>query len=504
MRKTYIRTALVVVIGIFLLVGGRDISTAQAEVAKTTKNTLVMEQRGEKSRVITRVPPGKTVKVIAREGRWVKVRYEGRTGWVTRTSLTATTAVRSAPPRRGFVEGRNKKRDFSGSGPGDRVGADTIESDGNDQGGDDEDMSEDGEDEDEARPTRTAVSNSTRGKGKGSSGDDEDGEDEIDESDIYEDSSNQVVLVKALSADLYRRPTSRSTTIRSEAQGTRLVVLKRSTNGQWFLVENASGDQGWIRSSLVGNPDFSYPKMIIRTGAHLGYTRLSQAFASDGQAELGNYEIGTGAASVAVGGDFVYRVTPTIMLDIDVAYTGSYSSPGIHYDGVYGATDLPFMIHEINAGAAGGYNFNSKNGMVAYLRAGYHYNTFRIQEAAINGPQLPSEILQGITLGAHLDIPRLSGDLGLRIGADALPVLASRAQTARFQDGQLDSAFAAWGAVRLTYQLSSQLNVEAAYRYAYAKTTWTGPGQRYTTGAVEESSRRDMTHLLSTGLGTTF
>jgi uncharacterized protein YgiM (DUF1202 family) len=507
----------VVVIGIFVLVAGQDISTAQAEVAKTTKNALVMEQRGEKSRVITRVPPGKTVKVIAREGRWVKVRYQGRTGWVTRTSLTATTAVRSTP-RRGFVEGRTKKRDFSGSGPGDRVGADTVESDGNDTGANSEGASEgaddEGEDEAEAGPTRTAVTDAPEGKASPDNGEDgedggdgEDGEDEIDESDIYEDNSNQVVLVKALSAELYRRPTSRSTAIRSEVQGTRLVVLKRSTNGEWFLVENTGGDQGWIRSSMVGGLDFSYPKMLIRTGAHLGYTRLSQSFASDGLAELANYDIATGAASMAAGGDFLYQVTPVIMLDIDLTYTGTYSSPGIHYDGQLGPTDIAFMTHEINAGAAGGYNFNSKTGMVAYIRAGYHYNTFRIQDyndPAVNRPKLPSEILQGPTFGAHLDIPHLSGKMGMRIGGDVLPVLASRVQTAGFQDGALDSAFAAWGAARLTYQLSSQLSVEAGYRYAYAKTAWTGPSQRNTTGALLESSRRDMTHLLSAGVGAAF
>src|SRR5687768_8597967 len=89
------------------LVGG----TAAADRVRTTKSTKVYKRTGEQSGVVTKVASGKTLEVVARQGRWLKVRINGRTGWVTQSSVVALEA-RDIPRntrRRPFVDGRSTR-----------------------------------------------------------------------------------------------------------------------------------------------------------------------------------------------------------------------------------------------------------------------------------------------------------------------------------------------------------------------------------------------------------
>src|SRR5690242_6304996 len=118
--------------------------TAHAERVRTTKSTKVYKRTGEQSDVVTKVAAGKTLNVVAKQGRWLKVRVNGRTGWVTQSSVVSLEA-RDLPRntrRRPFVDGRSTRRGWGGGAPEDRVGADAIEDDddgGEASGGDDDD-----------------------------------------------------------------------------------------------------------------------------------------------------------------------------------------------------------------------------------------------------------------------------------------------------------------------------------------------------------------------------
>ncbi|KAB2886561.1 MAG: SH3 domain-containing protein, partial [Kofleriaceae bacterium] len=65
------------------LLGG----VAHADRVRTTKTTKVFKRTGEQSGVVTKVAKGKTLQVVAKQGRWLKVRVNGRTGWVTQSSV---------------------------------------------------------------------------------------------------------------------------------------------------------------------------------------------------------------------------------------------------------------------------------------------------------------------------------------------------------------------------------------------------------------------------------
>ncbi len=62
-------------------------ATASAEKVKTNQDTKVLNHPGEQGRVVLKVKSGQNMTVIAKEGRWLKVRVSGRTGYVPRSKV---------------------------------------------------------------------------------------------------------------------------------------------------------------------------------------------------------------------------------------------------------------------------------------------------------------------------------------------------------------------------------------------------------------------------------
>ncbi len=62
---------------------------AAAEELVTTMKAKLHVKPAESSRVVTHVPAGKSVVVIERKGRWLRVRAGRRRGWLTRTTVAA-------------------------------------------------------------------------------------------------------------------------------------------------------------------------------------------------------------------------------------------------------------------------------------------------------------------------------------------------------------------------------------------------------------------------------
>lgn len=556
MTGRYIRT-LSIALGLFLLLAIWPERAAYAEMATIKQNTRVMERKGEKSRVLARVSSGKRVKVLAREGRWAKIRVDGKTGWVKTSSL-------SKPQRKTNRKSRFGRKGKNGTAPGDRVGADAVEGvdappdDGDEssdkQGSgaadDDDDDDDDGDggsgeaddgastsadggegvDDENPEVLRTAAksalrrldqaesqdngdSRDSKQKNRDKSGDDDDDDDDVDAGDDDDDEASDLNLRMVVGADkvaMRREPRSRGKTLHTLYKGATLTVLKRSPDRKWYFIENSNGDQGWIRTSAVNAPGAAgYPQLMVRAGSRMGYSNLTQRFFSDGgpNYELAYYDLRSGAATARLGGDVFYHVTPMIVVGADLFYTNTYSTPGIEYQDANGnQTQTPFMMHELEAGGAVGVDFQDSRGILAYARAGYYYSRFGVSDyddPTVNLARLPSEILNGMVVGGRIEVARLAGPLGLRVGGDViLPMVATRIQTFGLQDGRLVTAEGFWSGAQLTYPIAS-LNVEAGYRFAFAKTIWEGVSQR-PTGALRNAFRKDYTHVISVGVGKAF
>src|SRR5678815_4990093 len=103
---------------------------ADAEKVKTNQTTKLYSRAGEQSPVILKLKPGQTMTVLAKDGRWIKVRVSGRTGWIPRSKVDMPNddeELARNTRRRPFVDGRGTKRGFGGEGgPDDRIGADAT------------------------------------------------------------------------------------------------------------------------------------------------------------------------------------------------------------------------------------------------------------------------------------------------------------------------------------------------------------------------------------------
>lgn len=502
--------------GVLLLVQNPEsftsISTANAETIRATGQTRVMSRPGEGSRVITRVSSGRKMTVLARQGRWIKVRVNGRTGWITRTASVQTVNARATVRRnrrRPFVQGRTtKRRGWSGSAPRDRVGADAT----NEETLDDEEL-----DEEEApkarkvaarkrtRRAKVKVKESRRVARRAS--DDEEEEERSEKKRDSDTLSN--VVVSVAEAKLFQKPNSRSRRVLTVEEGAKLSVVRKSRSGNWMLVRDVDGESGWIRSDEVKGDAYTYPKSLRRGGARLGYTSFGSQFASDGLGEFANYTITTAAANLSVGGDWLYNYSKDYILGVEGSYTGLRASPGVRVANAAGeVADIAFTRHAVQVSGKAGYNMNNKSGMVIFARAGYHYAMTDIhdgQDLVKNLARLPSEVLQGITVGASVEVPKAGEKVGIRLSVDALYPNGKLEQTAGLEDGAVSKVFAAWATGHVIYQWKPDMTLEGIYQYSYTKAEFEGRAmESQRLHQAETAARKDVGHTVMIGVGKTF
>src|ERR1700729_402198 len=118
-------------------------SIASAEKVKTNQDAKLLNHPGEQGAVLLHLKEGQTMTLLSEEGRWLKVRVQGRTGFVPRSKVDMPDKDEIArnTRRRPFVDGRGTKRGFdNGEGPSDRVGADSLSD--TSKGDDDDDAKE--------------------------------------------------------------------------------------------------------------------------------------------------------------------------------------------------------------------------------------------------------------------------------------------------------------------------------------------------------------------------
>ncbi|MEO8553881.1 MAG: SH3 domain-containing protein, partial [Kofleriaceae bacterium] len=139
------------VLGLFVVLALAATGTASAEKVKANQETRVLNHPGEQGKLVVKVKEGQSMTLIGTEGRWLKVRVQGRTGWVPRSKVEMADPDEIArnTRRRPFVDGRSTHRGFGTSeAPDDRIGADAV---GN---GDEDEKKPAAKDEEDEKPTK--------------------------------------------------------------------------------------------------------------------------------------------------------------------------------------------------------------------------------------------------------------------------------------------------------------------------------------------------------------
>ena len=453
--KTYI--ALITTVLLFA-----DMHNAMAETVYAKKNLRIRQHPGEQSRVVAKVSSGTKLSVMSQEGRWLKVRVNGRTGWITRTSVTRRDADSAFGGK--FEDGK--------SSTGDTVPDDDVD--------DDIDVKDDADDDiddmgaanklDERKLSRRERRALRRQRKK---------EQREERRRMREEKREQ----KRLARERDRR----------EARGDEpdddgIVVHKRTKRKR--------------RASGTNTGKFS-----IMANASLGYGVLGMDFTSNGAGELANYSVSSAAATFRLSSKLTYRNSEKVSYGADLSYTGSLSSPGIRVQIGGEAADTGFTTHELSLAGRIGYTFNQARGMTLVGRLGVHHQIFSISDVNnvdANLALLPSETLSGATIGGHFEYERITQKFGATAGVDIL-FPASRKQTGGLEDGASSSVLAAWFNVGMTYQFSPKWLGTAGYRYSYADTSWSGTAVGSQRGHnATEASRTDSSHLFTVGAATHF
>jgi hypothetical protein len=505
---------------VFGLLGGPRV--ALAEKVKTNQPAKLYDKQGERGRVLLKIKEGQTMTVLNKDGRWLKVRVNGRTGFVPRSKVDMPDDDELArnTRRRPFVDGRGTKRGFGGEeGPDDRVGADAVETRGRGNSEDD-----DGGGDDEEEPTDDDEPKASKGKSTKKKL----AVKERKSKEREEDPSEQDEPEDAIEVKEDERPTARlkaKTTVHAEPDAdsdaafaaTKSTVLYPTGNkkGKYTEVENEEGDLGYVLTSKlevadvddVDEPVGRPRSRQLDARARLGVTFIGQTLATSGGSGMvpDNYKLGTSAITLAVGGGLYYPYGKQYVLGGDLGYDLAKAYPGITVDG----STTSLTVHNLNVRAVGGYDLKKKSGMMAFARLGLRYWSYQVANVsnlAKNTAKLPSEIITAPTLGGALSIPKLTPTIGLRFSIDAILFGASLKQTKGLEDGSNPSAKAACLGAGMTYRWKKTMDIQATYDLQYAKVSFDGlatPSMRgHPAGA--DVSRTDLFHVLTVGIAHAF
>ena len=467
-------------------------SPALAEVVTANQRTEVHQRAGENSRVVITVKAGQAMTVLTTDGRWVKVRVKGRTGFVPRTVIEGDGEddIQRNTRRRPFVDGRSKGRTFGGEGPEDRVGADATDGDGG------EDSADDGDDDD-AMPARKKP----KAKPRDTDEDDDGGDDGDASSDrsTSEDDDDRIRVTLTSRVVLRADPNKKAAKILKASPGDRFFLVEK--RGKWSLVETEDGDKsGWVLTRMYDAPGYGPRTRSLDVSANLGVTLISQTMELNGGSAKfpDRYAISTSSLTLALNGELLQPYKDDYWVGGQVTYAGTKALPGLSYMG----TNIPITLHNINVRGEFGYDFHSKTGMRVIGRLGYHYDAFLVP--IDNKATLPAEVFRGPSLGAALDLPQLNESFAVRAALDAV-VLGTRSQTTNLEDGASPSTFGLLLGLLGNYRWKRDLLVNASYDLGYYSNSFGLPiatSKRGHTGTG--GSRSDLFHTISVGLKKTF
>jgi len=496
-----VRVLFVVVLG---LLACPKWGRAESEKVKTNQSTKLYRRAGEQSPVLLTVQSGQTVTLIAKDGRWLRVRVAGRTGWIPRSKVDLPEEdddiVRNTR-RRPFVDGRSTKRGFGGeAGPDDRVGADAT-------GEADEPKPSKGGKADDG-DAKVAVSkpskDDAKGEGTGARSDDDDEAQDTGKDDGEPEAPRQLAHV-AKTTKVFNKPEQASGAAFTAEQKTVLYVGR--TKGNWTRVSTEDGDAGWVLSAQL-DMDRTEPvggartRMIYGRG-RLGVTVLNQSVATTGgEGVPDNYTAASLTYTVALGGTVLFPYGNRLWFGADLAFDYDKAAPGVQYLD----QTIAFTYYNLNARALVGYDLRRPSGLVVFGRLGLHYDSFQVDNVADftkNTAKLPSQIITAPTIGAAVAMPRLASKLGIMVSVDAIVAGASVSQTKNLEDGTGPSATAVYAGANAAYHLTRTMDVQLTYDLGYTMLSFSGMppagSVRGHTG-TSVSSGTDVTHTFSAGI----
>jgi SH3-like domain-containing protein len=453
---------------------------ADAEKVKTNQSTKLYSRAGEQSPVILKLKPGQSMTVLAKDGRWLKVRVSGRTGWIPRSKVDMPTdddEIARNTRRRPFVDGRGTKRGFNGEGgPEDRVGADAT---GAADDADDKpakvasrakDKSKDEDDED-ARPA----------KGKKAGKADKDDKDDKDDGDSgggddAKEAARPMAHV-AKSTPIYNDPDTGSDA--SFTAGPKTVLYVVEEKGKWTFVENEEGDAGYVLTSKldVETPAGGGPRSrAIGLGARIGYAQVNQSVSTAGgtMPVPDNYTAGSAAVALSLGGNVLYPYSRRYWFGGELGYDYERTLFG----GIKNmATTSGFVFHNFNLRGSFGYDLQNRFGMIVFGRLGYHYDSFQIDDVSDftkNTARIPNQIISGPTIGAALSVPRLTSSVGLRASLDTMLFGGSLQQTKNLEDGTGPSAKAFFLGTGVTIHWKPKMDLQGNVDVGFTSLSFSG------------------------------
>lgn len=550
-------------LGLFLAPG-----VADAEKVRTNQTTKLLARPGEQAKVVLTVKSGQNMTLLKRDGRWLKVRVKGRTGYVPRSKVDMADdgGIARNTRRRPFVDGRGKRRGFGGdSAPEDRIGADAV---GDNASGGDEETDEEAEDEAEdeeedepapkkrpakappAKPAAKVASTTKAGKGAEDEEEEEEELEEEEEEETEEESEEEESTESASSGGddedpigggdeeeeeeedgEPERPTARvskkvSVYEEPDAESNEEFVVRPTdvlypieTQGSWTFVENAEGDGGWIETDLleIGTEGGGGGggKRVIDLRARAGLTIIQQGMRTAGSSVLevpDNYNIGTSSATLSIGAGIL---VPKGKWLLGGEFTYDYAKAmggGVFYDP--DGPDMPMpganigiTLHNVNVRALAGLDLKKKSGMALFGRLGYRYQGFLITDVAnfeANPARLPSEVVKAPTLGAAFSIPRLTDKIGIKFSLDAILFGASVKQTVGLEDGSAPSVKALVLGTGFAYKLKL-FDLMAAYDLSYMGVDFGAPVASSMRNHMGTNVKRtDIFHMLTFGIAKPF
>jgi SH3-like domain-containing protein len=469
---------------------------ADAEKVKANQIAKLYSRAGEQSPVILKLKPGQTMTVLAKDGRWIKVRVSGRTGWVPRSKIDMPEdddEIARNTRRRPFVDGRGTRRGFGGEGgPEDRVGADAT----GEGEGDDAPRSGGGKvarSDDDDRPARKKSRGEDEDKDAGDGGDGDDAKE-----------ATRPMAHVAKATDIFNEPSANSDASFTAGPKTALYIVEEK--GKWTFVENDEGDAGYVLTSKldIEAPAGGPHNRIIDLRGRLGFAQVNQSVSTPGGTPIpDNYSAGSSSIGIGLGADVLYPYQKRYWLGGELAYTFTTTLfGGIQNMG----KTIGFSFHNFNLRALGGYDLQNKYGMVAFGRLGYHYDAFLVSNVTDfnqNTARIPSQTIQGPTIGGGLAIPRLTSSLGLQANLDLLLIGGSVTQTKNLEDGTGPGAKAVYLGSTLNYRWKPKIDIQGTLDLGYTSISFDGKppatSMRMHTG-TGPSSGSDLNVTLAVGV----
>ncbi|HEY5950811.1 MAG TPA: SH3 domain-containing protein [Kofleriaceae bacterium] len=539
---------------LILLVVLGTVGVASAEKVKTNQSTKLFAGPGEQKKVLLKVKSGQNMTLLAQEGRWLKVRVQGRTGYVPRSKVDMADdgEIARNTRRRPFVDGRSRRRGFGGeAGPDDRVGADAL-GEGQDEGGggDDEEeadepkkpkktakaskVSEDDEEETKkpekkpakaakAKPADDEEEDEPKKSAKASEDEDEDepkkGGDEADsDEEVVDDEADKRATARvAKRVSVYSEADTKSDE-EFVARPTD-VLYPVDSKGKWTQVENAEGDLGWVETEYLdtGDGGGGTRKRTIDVSARMGLMFIQQGMRTQGSTNLkvpDNYNINTSSVTLSLGGGIAMPFKKKYILGGEATY--DYANTlfgGVFYDpdgkdGPMPGVNTKLTLHNINVRGMAGIDLKKKSGMAFFGRLGYRYQSYLVagySDPAKNPGKIPQEIVKAPTLGAAMIMPKLTNKIGLRVSLDAILFAASISQTKGLEDGSAPTLKAVVFGTGVTYKWKKSMDLQATYDLRYMGIDFGPPLATSTRGHMGTNiTRTDFFHMVTFGVAKPF